>query len=79
MYGFEHPREMYGFESPQALVEIDWAVGLEVAGNCGGPLLVAVEFVIVMERSSQSARQPGSLDPRWSWSARLLRWIDLMW
>ena len=39
---------MYGFENPQALVEIDWAVGLDVAGNCGGLLLVAVEFVIVM-------------------------------
>ena len=42
--------EMHGFESPQALVEIDWAVGLDVAGNCVGPLLVAVEFVIVMGR-----------------------------
>ena len=39
---------MHGFENPQALVEIDWAVGLEVAGNCGGLLLVAVEFVVVM-------------------------------
>ena len=41
---------MYGFEHPQALVESDWAVGLDVAGNCVGPLLVAVEFVIVMGR-----------------------------
>ena len=57
-------RNMYGFEHPQALVEIDWAVGLYVADNCVGPLLVEVEFVIVMERSFQSARQPGSLDPR---------------
>ncbi len=42
---------MHDFEHPQALVEIDWAVSLEVAGNCGGPLLVAVEFVVVMGRS----------------------------
>ena len=41
---------MYGFEHQQALVESDWAVGLDVAGNCVGPLLVAVEFVIVMGR-----------------------------
>ena len=39
---------MYGFEHPQAIVEIDWAVGLEIAGNFGGPLLVAVEYVVVM-------------------------------
>ena len=69
---------MYGFGHSQALVEIDWAVGLDVAGNCGGPLLVAVEFVIVMGRSFLSARQPGLMDPRCSWRARLLRWIDLM-
>ena len=72
MYGFEHPREMHGFESPHALVEIDWAVGLDAAGNCVGPLLVAVEFVIVMGQSFRSARQPGLLDPRLSWRARLL-------
>ena len=42
---------MYGFDHPKALVEINWEVGLEVAGNCGGPLLVAVEFVVVMGRS----------------------------
>ncbi len=42
---------MYGFEHPQALVEIDWEVGLDVAGHCVGQLLVAVEFVIVMGRS----------------------------
>jgi hypothetical protein len=42
---------MCGFEHPQALVGIDWAVGLDVAGSCGGPLLVAVEFVIVIGRS----------------------------
>ena len=59
MYGFEHPKEMHGFESPQALVEIDWAVGLDVAGNCVGPLLVAVEFVIVMGR--------GHFDQRGNW------------
>ncbi len=39
---------MCGFEQPQALVEIDWAVGLDVAGSCGGPHLVAVEFGIVI-------------------------------
>ena len=63
---------MYGFKSPQALVEIDWAVGLDVTGNCVDPLLVAVEFVIVMGRSFWSARQPVLLDPRWSWRAPLL-------
>ena len=63
---------MYGFERPQALVEIDWAVGLDVAGKCVGPLLVAVELVLVMGRSTISARQLGSLDPRSSWCARLL-------
>ncbi len=42
---------MSGFGHPQALVEIDWAVGLEVAGSFVGPLLVAVEFVIVIGRS----------------------------
>ncbi len=42
---------MCGFEQPQALVEIDWAVGLDVAGSFGGPHLVAVEFVIVIGRS----------------------------
>ena len=63
---------MYGFESPHALVEIDWAVGLDVAGNCVGPLLVAVEFIIVMGWSFRSARQLGLLGPRWSWCARLL-------
>ena len=64
---------MYGFEHPQALVEIDWAVGLDVAGNCGGSLLVAVEFIIVMGRSFRSARQPGLVDPRCSWRARMLQ------
>ena len=39
---------MYDFEQPQALVEIDWAVGLDVAGSCGGPHLVAFELVIVI-------------------------------
>ena len=39
---------MYDFEQPQALVEIDLAVGLDVAGSCGGPLLVAVESVIAI-------------------------------
>ena len=63
---------MYGFEHPQALVESDWAVGLDVAGNCVGPLFVAVGFVIVMERSFRLARQLGFLGPRWSWRARLL-------
>jgi hypothetical protein len=43
-------RNMCGFKQPQALVEIDWAVGLDVAGSCGGSLLVAVEFSIVMWR-----------------------------
>ena len=71
MYGFEHPREIYGFESPQALVEIDWAVDVDVAGNCVGSLLIAVEFVIVMGRPFRSVRQLGTLDPRWSWRARL--------
>ena len=42
---------MYGFDHPQALVEIGWAVGLDVAGNFVGPLLFAVDFVIVMGRS----------------------------
>ena len=42
---------MYGFDQPQSLVEIDWVVGLDDAGSCGGPLLVAVEFVIVIGRS----------------------------
>ena len=42
---------MCGFEHPQALFEIDWVVGLDDAGRCGGPLLVAVEFVIVIEWS----------------------------
>ena len=69
---------MYDFEQPQALVEIDLAVGLDVAGRCGGPLLVAVESVIAIGWSFRSARQPGSMDPRCSWCARLLRWIDLM-
>jgi len=69
---------MYDFEQPQALVEIDWAVGLDVASNCGCSLLVAVEFIIVMGRSFRSARQPWSVDPRCSWRARLLRCIDLM-
>ncbi len=41
-------RNMCGFEQPQALVEIDWAVGLDVADSCGGILLVAVESVIVI-------------------------------
>ena len=57
-------RNMYGFEHSQALVEIDWAVGIDVAGNCVGPLLVAVKFVIVMGRSFRPERQPGSMDPR---------------
>ena len=39
---------MYDFKLPQALVEIDRAVGLDGAGNRFGPLLVAVELVIVM-------------------------------
>ena len=72
MYGFEHPREMYSFKSPHALIEIYWAVGLDVAGNCVGPIFVAVGFVIVMGRSFRSARQLGLLGPRWSWRARLL-------
>ncbi len=42
---------MYGFEHPQALVEIDWEVGLDIAGNCAVPLLVSVELVTVMGRS----------------------------
>ena len=63
---------MYGFERPQALVEIDRAVGFYVAGKCVGPLLVAVELAIVMGGSKRSARQLGSLDPRSSWLARLL-------
>ena len=63
---------MYGFERPQALVEIDRAVGLDVSGKCVGPLLVAVELVIVMGRSMRSSRQLGSFDPRSSWCARLL-------
>ena len=63
---------MYGFEHPQALVEIDWAVVLDVTGHCVGPLLVAVEFVLVMGQLFRSARQLGLLDPRWSWRARLL-------
>ena len=54
-------REVYGFERPQALVEIDQAVGIDGAGNCVGPLLVAVELVIVMGRSMRSARQLGPL------------------
>ena len=41
-------RNMCGFEQPHALVEIDWAVGLDVAVSCGCPLLVAVESVIVL-------------------------------
>ena len=41
-------RNMCGFEQPQALVEIDWAVGLNVAGSCGGPLLIEVESIIVI-------------------------------
>ncbi len=49
MYGFEHPREMYGFKSPQALVEIDWAVGLDVDGNCVGPLLVLAGNVNILD------------------------------
>ena len=69
---------MYGFERPQALVEIDRAVGLDVAGKCVGPLLVAVDLIIVMGRSKRSARQLGSLDLRSSWHARLLWLIDLM-
>ena len=44
-------RNMSGFKQPQALVEIDWAVGLDVAGSCDGPHLVAVEFIIVIGRS----------------------------
>ena len=52
---------MYGFKRPQALVEIDQAVGLDGAGNCVGPLLVVVELVIVMGRSKRSARQLGPL------------------
>ena len=39
---------MCGFKQPQALIEIDWAVGLDVAGSCGGPHLVAFELVIVI-------------------------------
>ena len=58
---------MCGFEQPQALAEIDWAVGLDVAGSCGGPLLVAVESVIVIGWSFWSARQPGLIDPRCPW------------
>ena len=50
---------MFGFEHPQALVEIDCAVVLDVAGNCGGLLLVAVEFVVLMGRSFRSARVDG--------------------
>ena len=42
---------MCGFGHPQALVEIDWEFALDVAGSCGGPLLVAVEFVLVIGRS----------------------------
>ncbi len=42
---------MCDFEQPQALVEIDWAGGLDVAGSCGGLHFVAVEFVIVIGRS----------------------------
>ena len=42
---------MCDFEQPQALVEIDWAVSLDVAGSCGGLYFVAVEFVIVIGRS----------------------------
>ena len=42
---------MCGFEHPQVLVEIAWVVGLDDAGSCGGPLLVAVEFVIAIGRS----------------------------
>ena len=55
---------MYRFESQQALVEIDWADGPDVAGNCVGPLLVAVEFVIVMGRPFRPERQPGLIDTR---------------
>jgi hypothetical protein len=69
---------MYDFEHPQALVEIDWAVGLDVAGSCGGPHFVAVEFFIAIGWSFRSSRQPWSMDPRCSWCAKLLRWIDLM-
>lgn len=55
---------MYDFEQPQALVEIDWAVGLDVAGSCGGPHFVAVEFVIAMsghfdQRGNQGRWIPG--------------------
>ena len=42
---------MCSFGHPQALVEIDLVVGLDDAGSCGGPLLVAVELVIVIGRS----------------------------
>jgi len=42
---------MCGFNHPLALVEIDWIVGLDDAGSCGGPHFVAVEFVIVIGRS----------------------------
>ena len=55
-------RHMYDFEQPQALVEIDLAVGLDVAGRCGGPLLVAVESVIAIAHRSLGMADFVSID-----------------